>query len=96
LKFGNEEEIGKTMSPAKVPRRQGSENSKNLLDVAPWRSFDFAQDRHWRDKFSWSRSVQHFQGKYRLIHETRTATSFCVDPPIVRRGRLERLPTAVV
>jgi len=37
LKFGNEDEIGKTMSPAKAPRRQGSENSKNLFNFAPWR-----------------------------------------------------------
>ena len=36
LKFGNEDEIGKTMSPAKAQRRQGSENSKNLLNFAPW------------------------------------------------------------
>src|SRR3989304_4266644 len=37
LKFGNEDEIGKTMSPAKAQRRQGSENSKNLFNFAPWR-----------------------------------------------------------
>ena len=53
LKFGNEDEIGKTMSPAKAQRRQGSENSKNLFNLEPW-----------RDKFSLSRSVRHFRGKY--------------------------------
>jgi len=37
LKFGNEEESGKTTSPAKAQRRQGSENSKNLSNFAPWR-----------------------------------------------------------
>ena len=33
-----------TLRKIEGQRRQGSENSKNLLNVAPWRSFDSAQD----------------------------------------------------
>ncbi len=102
LKFGNEEEIGKTMSPAKAwfdrstrltalrpskgklstlrkiegQRREVTDrgpssraNARDLRKISPFgRNDTECHLAPWRDKFSWSRSVQHFQGKYlRLI-----------------------------